>query len=218
MIEINIGSTVESEGHDVGRVERVVLDRDTFEATHLVVRQGGALNSQYVLMPLNWVTGSERDKIRINRSESDLDDLPRFELQHYVRLDELDQEHLEHPRSKVKPSDWINYFVPLVANAFGDPLHTPGVVVTDQMLAPNESTIKRGLPVESSDFHKIGEVHEVVFSEPDWRMSGIIIARGIMVMTKPMRIPADWITKLERDRIILNRSKEQIEDWERQQN
>ncbi|QQS45715.1 MAG: hypothetical protein IPM66_17520 [Acidobacteriota bacterium] len=217
MIEINIGATVESGGRDVGRVERVILDRDNFEATHLVVRHGGALNPVHVLMPLGWIAGSEHDKVLINRAPAELENLPRFEIQHYVRLDELDQEQLEHPRSKIKPSDWINYFVPLVANAFGDPLHTPGIVVTDQMLAPNESAIRRGLPVESSDFHKIGEVHEVTFSEPDWRLSGLIIARGVMVMTYHMKIPADWVARLEKDRILLNRSKEQIEDWEKQQ-
>jgi sporulation protein YlmC with PRC-barrel domain len=41
MIEIHIGATVESEGREVGRVERVVLDRDSNEATHLVVKYGG---------------------------------------------------------------------------------------------------------------------------------------------------------------------------------
>ena len=34
------GRRVESGGREVGRVERVVLDRGTFEATHLVVRHG----------------------------------------------------------------------------------------------------------------------------------------------------------------------------------
>lgn len=217
MIEINIGATVESRGHEIGRIERVVLDRETYEAAHLVVRRGGALSQKLVVMPLRWIVGSEHDKVSIDRSAEELDNLPLFETQHYVRLDELDQEHLEHPRSKVKPSDWINYFVPLVANAFGDPLHTPGVVVTDQMLAPNESVIRRGLPVESSDFHKIGEVQEVLFSEPDWRLSGLIIGRGVMVLSHQMKIPADWVSKLEKERIILNRTKEQIEAWERQQ-
>ena len=64
--------------------------------------------------------------------------------------------------------------------------------------------------------HKIGEVHDVIFSEPDWRLSGIIIARGF-IRTHPMRIPADWVTKLERNRIVLNRSKAQIVAWEQQQ-
>jgi sporulation protein YlmC with PRC-barrel domain len=216
MIEINIGATVESNGSEVGRIERVVLDRESYEATHLVVRQGGPLSPRHLLMPVEWVIGSERSKIRINRSEEEVDALPNFEVQHYVRLDQLDQEHLEHPRSKVKPADWINYFVPLFANAFGDPLHTPGVVVTDQLLAPSENAVKRGMPVESSDGHKLGEVQEILLNEADWGLSGLIIARGF-VLKHPMRVAADWISKIERERIVLNRSKQQVTDWERQQ-
>ncbi|MBK9708744.1 MAG: hypothetical protein IPO77_17585 [Acidobacteria bacterium] len=42
MIEINIGASIESEGREIGRIERVILDRTSFEATHLVIRHGGA--------------------------------------------------------------------------------------------------------------------------------------------------------------------------------
>ncbi|MBK9708743.1 MAG: PRC-barrel domain-containing protein [Acidobacteria bacterium] len=95
-------------------------------------------------------------------------------------------------------------------------MHTPGVLVTDQLVTPSESTIKRGLAVESSDGHKMGEVQEVLLSEPEWRLSGIIIARGF-VLKHPMRLPGDWIAMIERERIVLNRSREQVETWEKQQ-
>lgn len=215
MKEINIGAAVVSGGKEVGIVERVVLDCDFYEASHLVVKYGSTLQSQLRLMPIKWVTSAEREQVRINHSESDLAALPIFEMKHYVQLDRLDQEHLEHPRSKVKPSDWINYVVPLVAHALGDPYDPPGVRVTDQLLSPSESAIRRGLPVESSDGHKIGEVQEVLFSERDWRLSGVIIARGF-IRTHPMKVPADWITRINSDKIQLNRTRSQVEDWERQ--
>jgi len=215
MKEINMGAAVVSNDKEVGRVERVVLNCDTYEASHLVVKPGNSLQSLLRLVPINWVTNVEHSKIHINRSEAELGALPIFEIKHYVRLDQLDQEHLEHPRSKVKPSDWINYFVPLVTHALGDPYDPLGVQVTDQLLSPSESAIRRGLPVESSDGAKIGEVHEVLFSEPDWRLSGVIIARGF-IRTHPMKVPADWITGINSDKIQLNRTKSQVEDWEKQ--
>lgn len=215
MIEIKIGANIVSGEREVGRVERVVLDREWYEATHLVIKHGRPLNPKHLLMPVAWVAGAEHDRIRIDRTEEEINALPNFEVQHYVSLDHLDQEHLEHPRSKVKPSDWINYFVPLFANAFGDPYHTPGVIVTDQLLSPTESVIRRGINIESSDGHKVGEVQEVLLNEHDWRLSGIIIARGF-VLKHPMRVPADWITKIERERIVLNRSKQQVLDWEKE--
>jgi sporulation protein YlmC with PRC-barrel domain len=215
MIEINIGAVVESNGHEVGRVERVILDGATYEATHLVVKHGNPLNFRYLLMPLDWVETTGHDYVRIDRGKREIEALPNFEVQHYVGLDQLDQEHLEYPRSRVRPSDWINYFVPLVANAFGEPYHPPGIVVTDQLLSPSESAVKRGLPVESSDGHKVGEIQEVILSEPDWRLSGIVISRGFL-LKHPMRVPGDWVGRIERGRIVLNRSKQQVEDWERQ--
>ena len=52
MIEINIGAAVESMGREVARVEQVILDRESFEATHLVIKHGGPLNARHLLMPL----------------------------------------------------------------------------------------------------------------------------------------------------------------------
>ncbi len=215
MLEINIGAAVESNGREVGRVEQIILDGESYEATHLVIKTGGRLHARHLLMPPDWIVGAEHNRVRIDRPDDEITALPSFEVQHYVRLDQLDEEHLGHPRSMIKPADWINYFVPLVANAFGEPYHPPGIVVTDQLLSPSESAVKRGLAVESSDGHKLGEVHEVLLSEPEWRLSGVIIARGI-VLKHPMRVPADWVAKIERERIVLNRSKQQVEDWERQ--
>jgi uncharacterized protein YrrD len=215
MIEIKIGVIVESGGEEIGRIERVILDREWYELTHLVIKHGGPLNPRHLLMPVSWVVRCEHDRVLIERTEDEISALPNFEIQHYVSLDNLDQEHLEHPRSKVKPSDWINYFVPIFANAFGEPFHTPGVLVTDQLLSPSESAIRRGISVESSDGHKLGEVHEIVLNEPDWRLSGIIIVRGI-VLRHLMRLPADWISKIEKERIVLNRSKKQVVEWEKQ--
>jgi uncharacterized protein YrrD len=216
MLEINIGATIENQGHEIGRVERVVLNGDSYEATHLVVKQGGLLHPRYLLMPFDWVIGSGSDRVLIDRADDEVAALPNFEMQHYVRLDQLDDERARHPRSAIRPSDWINYVVPFVASAFGDPYHAPGVVVTDQLLSPSESAVNRGLPVESSDGHKIGEIHEVLLSEPEWRLSGIIITRGF-ILKHPMRLPADWVARIGRDRITLNRSRQQLEDWERQQ-
>lgn len=216
MKEINIGAAVLSGNQEVGRVEQVVLNCEAYEASHLVVRCGGALQSQLRLMPIGWVMASEHNRIHIQHSEQELAALPNFELQHYVRLNQLDQEHLEHPRSKIKPADWINYFVPLVAHALGEPYDPPGVRVTDQLLSPSESAIRRGLPVESGDGYKVGEVNEVLFSEPDWRLSGVVIARGF-IRTHPMKVPADWIVKITTDKIVLNRTKAQVQEWEKGQ-
>ncbi|MGH9840605.1 MAG: PRC-barrel domain-containing protein [Blastocatellia bacterium] len=241
MLEINIGATVECNGRDAGRVERVVLDRETYEATHLVIRYGGPLKSRHLLMPMEWIVSAEHDRVRTDHAEEEIAGLPSFEVQHYIRLDEMDQEQQEHPRARIKPADWVNYFVPLVAHALGEPYSPPGVVVTDQMLAPSESAIRRGLAVESNDGHKIGEVQEVFLDKPDWRLSGIVIKRSLLNVVGDMlrgdmemlrtgltpargeapkgalRVPADWVAHIERDRIVLNRSKQQVDDWEREQ-
>jgi sporulation protein YlmC with PRC-barrel domain len=84
------------------------------------------------------------------------------------------------------------------------------------MLEPSERAIRRGLAVESGDGHKVGEVREVLLSEPDRRLSGLIIGRGL-VLTHDLRIPADWIARIEAERIVLNRRKRQVEDYEREQ-
>ncbi len=214
MIEINIGAAICSQGREVARVERVILDAESFEGTHLVIRHGNPLRPAHLLMPLQWVVGSEQGQVRIERGEEDLAALPAFEVQHYQSIDAL--EEAERPRSRIRPLDWVNYLVPMVTHSLGDPYSAPGVIVTEQLLAPSESAVGRGLPVESSDGHKVGEVHEILLSEPDWRLSGVIVARGI-VRRHPMRLPGDWVARIARDRIVLNRTREQVETWEQEQ-
>lgn len=215
MKEINIGASVLNNGREVGSVEQIVLDCNAYEASHFVIKQGGSLQSQLRLMPANWVINADHDCVQINRSDAELADLPIFEVQHYIRLDQYDEEQETHPRSKIRPADWIYYFVPMLTHALGEPYSAPGVKVTEPLLAPSESAIRRGLPVESSDGQKVGEVQEVLFSEPDWRLSGVIIGRGF-IRTHPMRVPADWISTITTDKIVLNRSKTQVEQWEKE--
>lgn len=212
MIEINIGAVVESHDEEIGLIERVILDHNSFEAAHLVIRRGGALHPRHILMPVDWIVSASHDRLRIERSVAELEALPNFETQHYVSLDHLDEEEWEHPRSRIRPTDWINYLVPLVANAFGDPYHTPGIVVTNQLMEATENAIVRGLRVESSDESMVGEVAEVLLSKPDWRLSALVITRGGDT-AKPLRIPADWISIIQSDRILLNRTLEQFEAW-----
>lgn len=216
MIEINIGAVVENEREEIGLIERVILDHNSFEAAHLVIRRGGALHPRHILMPVEWIVTASHDRLRIARSVAELEALPNFETQHYVSLDHLDEEQWEHPRSRIRPTDWINYLVPLVANAFGDPYHTQGIVVTNQLMEATENAIVRGLPVESSDETQIGEVAEVLLSQPDWRLSALVITRG-GGSTEVRRVPADWIAVIQSDRILLNRSDEQVEAWLREQ-
>jgi len=212
MIEINIGAVVESHDEEIGLIERVILDHNSFEAAHLVIRRGGALHPRHILMPVDWIVSASHDRLRIEQSVTELEALPNFETQHYVSLDHLDEEEWEHPRSRIRPTDWINYLVPLVANAFGDPYHTPGIVVTNQLMEATENAIVRGLRVESSDESMVGEVAEVLLSKPDWRLSALVITRGGDT-AKPLRIPADWISIIQSDRILLNRTLEQFEAW-----
>lgn len=212
MIEIRIGAAVVSGNSEIGRIEQAILDHNTGEVTHLVIRHGGAFQARHIVMPLDWITAADAERVVIDHGEGELESLPNFEMRHYVSLDKLDEEHWEHPRARIRPADWIDYLVPLVANAFGDPLHTPGVVVTDQLLSATENAIPRGMAVESSDGHKVGEVLELLLGEPEMRVSGLIISHGL-VPGQSARLPGDWIGTVQHDRILLNRTREQVTGW-----
>src|SRR5262249_61295151 len=94
--------------------------------------------------------------------------------------------------------------------------HPPAGAATAHLLPPPKRAVHGAWPDEASDGHRVGEFHEVLLSNPDWRLSGIIITRGF-VLNPRMRVPADWVARIGRERITLNRSRQQLEDWERQQ-
>jgi uncharacterized protein YrrD len=68
-------------GDHIGNVERVFVDPDTERATHILISSGILLQREKVV-PIGWVEAVIKDVIRLGVTETWLDRLPDFDLNH----------------------------------------------------------------------------------------------------------------------------------------
>jgi uncharacterized protein YrrD len=72
-----------NDGQKVGRIDRVVIDPNSKEVTHLVVQKGFLFTKDKVVPIDEVVTGSEERVVLDSKRESP-DDYPDFEETHYI--------------------------------------------------------------------------------------------------------------------------------------
>ena len=89
-IEIKEGTSVfTSDGKEVGKINRFVLDPATNEVTHVVVQKGWLLPEDKVI-PMAMIANATEERVVLNGKIDDLDQLPPFEETHYVELTDAD--------------------------------------------------------------------------------------------------------------------------------
>jgi len=69
-------AVMENDGAEAGTLDRVLVDPDKREVTHVVVRSPRV--SEEVLLPLNLAQGSLEDRLLLHAASSDLENMPRY--------------------------------------------------------------------------------------------------------------------------------------------
>jgi uncharacterized protein YrrD len=213
MMKINIGANVECRGERVGTVKRLILDPTSFDLRQIVVGRGGLLTAREVLVPVERIYGAKDEVVTLDMSATELEALPDFEETVYVSLDRLDRDaSLQVPLSTIEPALTSFYFIPHAPL----PEEAPTVAgETVKHTEPGTCEINAGMEVYAGE-HKVGEISEVIVDSSDKRATGFVIERG-WLFTHNVEIPADWVGTIEGRRIVLNRTKEQIEDLDKEQ-
>jgi uncharacterized protein YrrD len=87
-MELKKGARVYSAQNDnVGEIDRVVIQPDTGEVTHIVVRKGTFFREDKVV-PYGLIAAATEDRLTLRENAGDLKDLPDFEEQHYIVANE----------------------------------------------------------------------------------------------------------------------------------
>src|SRR5512138_3834412 len=86
-IEIKEGTSVfTSDGKEVGKINRFVLDPGTNEVTHIVVQKGWLLPEDKVI-PIQMIASAGEDQV-VLKEDINLDELPSFEERQYIEVEE----------------------------------------------------------------------------------------------------------------------------------
>jgi uncharacterized protein YrrD len=174
-----------TDGEDVGKIDRVVMDPRNGKITHLVVQKGMLFPEERVV-DIDLVATANEDEVVLTEPADKLE-LPIFEEMYYLSFDQLDSSTaVRHfPLGYARP---IFGYPPLGAQ---QALYPRGV---RRNIPEDTLALKEGAKVYSSDEEHVGDV-EKVFADPmNDRVTHFLIAKGL-IFTEEKLIPIMWVQK-----------------------
>lgn len=193
---------VTADGERVGSVDRVVLEPESKEVTHLVVEKGFLFGEDKVV-PMSLVGPATEEKVTLRRDAGNLEDLPNFEESHYFPAE-------TEPQRPPEPATWARplYLYPPVGSwwssggyaAYTQPQY---VLKTERQIPEGTIALKEGAKVVSSDGEQIGDI-ERIFTEPqENRATHLLISEGLILKEKKL-IPTRWLSTVLEDEVFLS--------------
>lgn len=187
-MQFNIGAKVlTADGEQVGTVDRVVIEPDTQEVTHLVV-QKGILFTEDKVIPMSLVSNATEEQVSLQKADDDLDEFPDFVESNFVPAD-------RGPDSVSVTNNRANtfYWYPPVGGYGGFAAHAiPRYVVKTEHIPEGTVALDEGANVISSDGEHVGDVERVFTDSENDRATHLLISEGLFLKEKKL-VPTRWI-------------------------
>ena len=203
-----------ADGERVGTIDRVVLEPDTMEVTHLVVRKGFLFTEDKVV-PMSLVGPAMEDQVTLREDAGDLERLPDFQESHYVPVVPT------RPRPGPKPAQRsahaarpLYLYPPLgtwwTAAEYGDYDRPRYVAKTEKGIPEDTVALEQGAKVMGRDGEHIGDV-ERIFTDPlEDRATHLLVSEGLILKDKKL-IPTGWMSTVREDEVHLSVSSDLVE-------
>ncbi len=174
-------------GHSVA----VLLNPVSDQITHVVVREPGMLGVAR-MVPVELVTTSTAEQIRLGCTIAKLADLPPFVSAHYIPA----------PPGMITSYTMGVMLWPYVGMRLG-------VSIDRENTDPNELAVHRGAHVNATDGH-VGEVEEFVVDQEQSRITHVVLRNGHFWDHHEVMIPVAQIDHITKDNVYLTLNKQQI--------
>jgi uncharacterized protein YrrD len=205
-----------SDGQEVGRINRVVLDPVTKEVTHVII-QKGLLFSEDKVVPIDLVTEAEEDRVTLQNDN--IDSLPDFEESHFIALDGEELPDTFMPGYAL-PMYWYPFGTRQGYQRYIRHLQQPYVVETERNIPEQTVALKEGAKVMSADDEYVGDI-ERVFVNPDTdRVMTFLVSKGLLLKEK-MLIPSAWVSRFDEREVqlavgskLLEKQSRLLETWQ----
>jgi len=190
-----------ADGERVGTIDRVVLEPDTKEVTHLVV-QKGFLFTEDKVVPMSLVGPATEDQVTLRQDADGLEELPDFEESHYVPIDRGP----EPTPGEMRPVRPLYWYPPIGAwwtiGGYTSYVKPQYVVKTEKHIPEGTVALEEGAKVVSSDGDHVGDI-ERIFTDPlEDRATHLLISEGLFLKEKKL-VPTKWIAKIFEDAVHL---------------
>lgn len=193
-----------SQGEKLGTLERVVLDPETKEVTHLVIGKGFLFKTNK-LVDMDMIDPTIEDKITLSSSKQQLENFQDFEETHYVDL-----EQSENPGSDELPASYWYPPINMVwwrAGGTDNPIYYPGmpayVARTTQNIPEGTVALEEGAKVVSADRKHIGNIKQLIVDPQDNRVTHLVINEGVLFKERKL-VPVTWISEIDESEVHLS--------------
>lgn len=191
-----------SAGEKIGTLDRVVLDPETMDVTHLVIKEGVLFTTDN-LVPIEYLDRQEGGRITLNKTADELGDLPPYDESAYVGYDRRDYAE----EADVEAADAVFWYPPIHTawwSIGGGVLVSPKprFVKKADTLPQDVVALEEGAEVIAGDGNEIGAVEQVIVEPEEHRATHIVVGRGLI--TKEYKaLPTSWIRDVTEEKVYL---------------
>jgi uncharacterized protein YrrD len=209
---------ISSDGKKIAQLERVVINPQDGQVSHLVIQKGFLMLQEKVL-PADMVQTTNEDDIFLRIDRDQLDQLPEFLDTEYVALGEEDiaRHGYEgegdplplywYPMTATAPLTWGGGFMGTVPGTTDFPYK----ITQEQNIPEGSVALKEGAKVVGSDGEPVGSITKIIVGNEDERMTHLIVSKGMLSKEKKL-IPAHWISQVKEDKVELSVSSKLVEN------
>ena len=200
-----------AQGEKLGVLDRVVIDPESREVTHLVIAKGLLFKTNKVIA-IDLVNQEIEDKITLLNSNLDLDDLQDFEETHYVSLDEADNPNVQDVEAAYwyPPTNLAWWRMGSSGLAMPMPAMPAYVPKTKQLIPEGTVALEEGAKVVSKDGKYVGNIEQVIVDPQDNRVTHFVVNEGVL-FTERKLIPVLWISQINEDEVRLSSTSKVLE-------
>jgi uncharacterized protein YrrD len=216
-MQLKKGASVESSaGEKIGSLDRVVLDPETKEVTHIIVEKGWLFTENKVIQIQDVSQVEEDGKIVLGKPAEEFNNAPTYDTSTFINVSQGD--YPDEPRER--SVDGV-YWYPALNTTWwgGGPLARypkPKYVKAEKVIPDEQVALKEGSRVISKDGKNIGNVEQVIVDPEGNIATHIVIGAGLVLREEKM-IPTLWIKDVKEDQVrltIWSDMFEQLPDYE----
>ena len=200
-MEIPLNAQVDCTDGVYGRSEYVLINPVFDRATHFVVKDDSSPHTEYIV-PLDFVTETIADTIRLNCSKLELEKMNPFIKTIFIEEQE--------PNRRFGSTIGLTgmgayYYLPYVTST-----KTIQVPVEQQQIPPGELAVQRGTRVEATDGY-VGKVDEFIVNPKNSHITHLVMREGHLWGKKDIIIPISALGDTRDDTVFLKIDKHEIE-------
>lgn len=190
-----------SVGEKIGSIDRVVINPETKEVSHIVVEKGFLFSTNKVI-PIEYVDKEAGDRLTLEKNAQELEVLPSYDPDSYINLD-----HTAFPdeEQQLDASYWyppVDYSWWTTAGGRPGEFPKPRYIKAEHVIPDETVALKEGAKVTSKDGEHVGNVEEVIIKTVEDIATHIVVSEGIFLKERKL-VPTTWITDVDEDQVRL---------------